>query len=258
VLLLLLLAPAAGARTLRVAADPNNLPFTNARGEGFENALATLLAEDLGARVEYDWHAQRRGFFRRVFQEQGCDLVLGVPVGFERARVTAPYYRSSYVFVTRADRGLALRSLDDPRLRALAIGVPLVGDDGADPPPALALAARGIVANVQGFPVYGDYSRPNPPERVLEALEAGTLDVAIVWGPVGGAFAHARPGRFALAPVTPDPDPVSGLGFTFAIGMGVRRADSALAAELDAFLVRRRADVAKILDAHGIYRGNEP
>jgi len=250
--LVCLLAGGASARTLRIAADPNNLPFSNDREEGFENALASMLARDLGAGIEYVWRAQRRGFFRESFQGDRCDLVLGAPVGFERAHVTAPYYRSSYVFVTRD--GLAIASLDDPRLKTLRVGIAVVGDDGADPPTTLALARRGIVDNVTGFSVYGDYREPSPPLRLLDALDRGQIDVALGWGPVAGAAAHARPGAYRITPVTPDPDPLTGMPFSFAIGIGVRKDEPALAREIESFLARRRPDIERLLDAHGIPR----
>src|SRR5437868_15217831 len=91
---------------LRIAADPNNLPFANEKLGGFENKIASLIAQELGAQLEYVWHAQRRGFFRETLKEGECDVVMGVPSHFERALTTRPYYRSSYVLVTRTDRGL--------------------------------------------------------------------------------------------------------------------------------------------------------
>src|SRR4051812_33001916 len=157
--------PAPSRRVLRIAADPNNLPFSNERREGFENKIADLLAQELVAEIEYTWHAQRRGFFRETLKDGNCDLVLGVPNHFERALTTQPYYRSSYVFVFRTDSGLSLQSLDDPALRGLRIGVQLVGNDGADTPPAHALARRGIITNMVGFTLYGNYRDPNPPAR---------------------------------------------------------------------------------------------
>src|SRR3954469_12348061 len=99
-------------RVLRISADPNNLPFSNDKLEGFENKIAELIAKDLGATLEYHWRAQRRGFFRHALKENECDVVLGVPNGFERALTTTPYYRSTYCFVSRKDRNLNLRSLD--------------------------------------------------------------------------------------------------------------------------------------------------
>src|SRR5512133_1880828 len=117
-----LAAAAPAPRELRVCADPNNLPFTNRAGEGFENRIAELVARDLHARLSYTWWAQRRGVFRNTLNASLSDVVRGVPSGFEMARPTEPYYRSSYVFVTRRDRHLAIASLDDTVLRRLRIG----------------------------------------------------------------------------------------------------------------------------------------
>src|SRR3954469_11742113 len=138
---------AATNQVLRIAADPNNLPFSNERLEGFENKIAEVVAEQLGAELRYTWRAQRRGFFRETLKSGDCDIVLGVPTGLEGALTTEPYYRSSYVFVTRKDGGLRLSGMDDVQLHAARIGVQLIGDDGANTPPAHALAMRGIITN---------------------------------------------------------------------------------------------------------------
>src|SRR5205823_11316691 len=130
---------------LRVCADPNNLPFSNERGEGFENKIAELLAHELNERVEYTWWAQRRGFFRNTLKSGVCDVVIGVPAGFEMALTTKPYYRSTYVFLYRKDRGLKINSLDDPILKTLRIGVQIIGDDITNAPPAHALTRRHTI-----------------------------------------------------------------------------------------------------------------
>jgi mxaJ protein len=184
----ILAVSAADARELRVCADPNNLPFSNDRLGGFENKIATLIAEELRADVTYTWWAQRRGFVRNTLKANDCDLVAGTAQGPPMLAPTKPYYRSTYVFVTR--RGTPeITSLDDPALRSLKIGVHLIGDDGFNVPPAHALAERGIVANVRGYPIYGDYRDPNPPARLIEAVSSGVIDIAIAWGPLGGYFA---------------------------------------------------------------------
>jgi mxaJ protein len=244
----------APARVLRVCADPNNLPFSNDREEGFENALARLLAREMGASLEYTWWAQRRGFFRNTLGAGLCDLVMGVPADFGLALTTRPYYRSSYVFVTRRD-GPRVRSLDDPVLRRVRVGVQLIGDDGANTPPAHALAARGIVANVAGYPVAGDYREANPPARIVEAVASGEVDVAIVWGPLAGYFATRQRVPLDIAPVPPERDPAA-LRESFDIALGVRRGDEALRRELDAILVRRRSTVDSVLAAYGVPRAD--
>ncbi len=229
---------------LRVCADPNNLPFSNARGEGFENLLAQLIADDLGRRVEYTWRPQRRGFIRTTLRAGVCDVVMGVPEAFEMALTTRPYYRSTYVAVTRRDRGLQIASMDDPRLRRLAIGIHVIGDDYANVPPGDALIARGIVRNVRGYSIYGDYSRPDPPADLIHAVEQGEVDVAIAWGPLAGFFASR-----AKAPLRVDTlAPVAGAPFQFAISMGVRRDDRAMRDRLNDVLRRRQVEIDAVLD----------
>ncbi len=245
--------PSPPRRVLRISADPNNLPFTNERREGFENKIAELVARELDADLHYIWRAQRRGFFRSSLKEGESDLVLGVPAGFDPALTTAPYYRSSYVFVSRKDRDSQVRSLDDPALRRLKIGVQLIGDDGTNTPPAHALASRGLVENVVGYTVYGDYARESPPARIVEAVAAGDVDIAVVWGPLAGYFARRGGVALAIVPVAPEVDP-SGLPFAFDICMGVRKGDKPLRDELDQVLARRREEIGKILDEFGIPR----
>jgi quinoprotein dehydrogenase-associated probable ABC transporter substrate-binding protein len=245
--------PAPPQRVLHVVADPNNLPFSNDRGEGFENRLAELVAREMGAKVQYTWRAQRRGFFRHAFQDDGGDVVMGVPFGFERALTTSPYYRSSYVFVSRADRGLSVRSLDDPRLRTLKIGIQVVGDEGSATPGAYALARRGLVDNVVGYSVYGDYTQPNPPARIVDAVARGEVDVGIVRGPLAGYFARRQPVQLDVTPVTPAVEP-PGLRFAFAISVGVKKADKALRDEVDDILARNQGAIEKILDDYGVPR----
>jgi mxaJ protein len=240
------------ARELRVCADPNNLPFSNEAEEGFENKLVALIAEDLRADVRYAWWAQRRGFLRNTLKAGVCDLVPGLPANLEGVRTTAPYYRSSYVFVTRAD-GPEITSFNDPILRRLKVGVHLIGDDGSNTPPAHALARRGIVENVRGFMIYGDYREPNPPARILQALAAGEIDVAAVWGPLGGYFSQREPVPLKIMPVRPAFDGPQ-LPMVFDISMAVRKDDEALRQEVDAVLDRRRAEVDAILSAYGVPR----
>lgn len=241
-----------GARTLRIAADPNNLPFSNAKLEGFENKIADLIAKDLGARIEYVWRAQRRGFFRETLKENTCDLVMGVPADFERALTTKPYYRSSYVFVSRADNPHAFKSFDDPALRTARVGVQLIGDDGMNTPPAHALADRGIVTNVVGFTIYGNYAEPNPPARIVEAVGRGDVDVAVVWGPLAGFFAQRQQKPLKLTPIVSATR--TDLASEFDIAVGVRKRDRALRDEVDSVLAKRRSEIEKILDQYGVPR----
>lgn len=243
-------APQAAARALRVCADPNNLPFSNERQEGFENRIVALLAEELHAELRYTWWAGRRGYLRNTLKAGVCDLVPGVVAGAEGVRTTRPYYRSRYVFVTRSDDGLPLSSFDDPRLKELTIGVQLVGDDGGNPPAAHALARRGLAANLRGYTVYGDYSQPDPGGRIVAAVAAGDVDAAVVWGPFAGYFAPRQTVALSIS-AGPDNDGPR-LPLVFDIAMAVRTEDRALRDEIDAVLRRRHADVAAILNGYGI------
>jgi mxaJ protein len=240
------------SRVLRVCADPNNLPFSNQREQGFENRLARLIARELHADLEYTWWAERRGFVRETVGAGRCDVVAGVPTAFERMAVTAPYYRSSYVFVTRRDRGLRLRTLDDPQLRSLRIGVQLIGDDGRNTPPAHALAARHLVSNIVGFTVYGDYRQPNPPARIVEAVARGDVDAAVVWGPLGGYFAKRQRAPLEVTPVAGAEDPQ--LPMTFDVSVGVARRRPELRDEINQVLERQRPEIDRLLDEFGIPR----
>src|SRR5436305_3341800 len=243
-------------RIIRITADPNNLPFSNEKREGFENKIAELIANELGADIQYSWRAQRRGFFRETLKEDRADLVLGVPAHFEMALPTSPYYRSSYVFVYRKDRDLNIRSLDDPALHKLKIGVQMIGNDETNTPPAHALAHRGIVDNVFGYTLYGDYREPNPPARIIDAVVKGDIDVAVVWGPLGGYFAKQQSVPLEVVPVSPASDP--NLPFTFAIAMGVRKQDKSLRDELNTVLERKRDEINRILDEYNVPRVPDP
>jgi mxaJ protein len=257
---LISIAPFATAqeqRFLRVAADPNNLPFSNDRSEGFENRIAELIARELHYKLEYHWRAQRRGFFRETLKSGDVDLVVGVPAHFDMALTTAPVYRSTYVFVAREDRQLHVTSLDDPQLRRLKIGVQLVGNDGIDTPPAHALAARGIVNNVVGFTLYGDYSQRNPPARIIDAVANGDVDIAIAWGPLAGYFAKGCRLPLELTPVTPEKD--GPLRFAFDVSLGVSKNARELRDQLDKFLTDHRKDIDRILDDYNVPRiADEP
>lgn len=234
---------AADVRVLRVCADPNNLPFSNEREEGFENRLAHLVAHDLGARLEYTWWAEHRSFVKNALNSGKCDVLTGIPATMPGVAATQPYYRSTYVFVSR---NLHVNSLDDPRLEKWRIGVHMVGDDYA--PPSVALARRGLAANVVGYSLFGKYGDPNPPARLVESVAKGDVDAAIVWGPFAGYFGKG----LEIAPVTPAM--LLGVPFTYAISMGVRAADSALRDELNGVLTRECAAIQTLLSEYRVPR----
>jgi quinoprotein dehydrogenase-associated probable ABC transporter substrate-binding protein len=232
---------------LRVCADPNNMPFSDAKGEGFENKLAILLARDLGEKTSFVFQRQTDNFLDRGLNAHLCDAVMGVPAGLDAVAVTRPYYASTYVFVTR---GLRIGSLKDPRLRHLRIGVHLVGDEPT--PPAEALGREGIVDNVQGFMISGgDYAKPNPPARLIEAVSSRVVDVAAVWGPVGGYFAKRSPVALTVTPITGTRS-FAPLMFQYAIAVGVRKEDVALRARLDQAMAREKGAIHALLQSYGV------
>jgi mxaJ protein len=241
----------ASTTALRVCADPNNLPFSNKKLEGFENKIAELIAEDMNVPVEYTWWAQRRGFFRSTLRAGLCDVVIGVPSSFELAATTRPYYRSTYVFVSRSDRQIDIASFDDPKLKELKIGVQMVGDDGANTPPVHALNARGIINNLKGYTLYGNYLEPDPPARIVSAVIKNDVDMAVVWGPLAGYFGKKQRVPLTIKPVSPQVD-LPYLPFVYDISMGVRRGENELLSRIDEIIERRRSEIEVILDRYGV------
>ena len=141
---------------------------------------------------------------RNTLSAGTCDIVIGIPVGFDPVATSKPYYRSTYYIVTRTDKHLDIKSLDDPRLKTLRIGVNLLGEDYTNTPPAHALSAHGVVGrNVVGFS--GFYDEEHHPGEIIDSLAKGSIDVALVWGPLAGYFAK-RSG----VPMTMTPLPDSG------------------------------------------------
>src|SRR4051794_31771480 len=238
-------------RTLTACADPNNLPFSNRAGEGLENKLAAMVASDLHAKLEYVWWAQRRGYVRNTLNEAKCDFWPGIASNVEMVATTRPYYRSTYMFISRGDAGLKGLTLDDPRLKSLKIGVQMVGNDASNTPPAHALAERGVIDNVRGYMLYGDYRRPNPPAAIMEAVERREGDVAVVWGPLAGFFAARSPVPLRIEPVTPwfadQQWPMQ-----FDVSVGVRKDDQKLLKAIDRVLARRKGDIDRLLAAYRV------
>ncbi|CAH0294686.1 hypothetical protein SRABI118_04184 [Massilia sp. Bi118] len=240
------------APELRVCADPANLPYSQRDESGFENRIARLVAEDLGMSLRWFWQEQTRGFVRKTMGAGECDLFIGVPAGFDRVLRTRPYYRSTYVAVTR--RGTpAFAGFEPGQLHARRFGVQLIGNDLAASPPGAALAQHGAVENVTGFLVYGDGPAG---KRMVDAVAGGNIDVALVWGPQAGWFAPRAKVALDLAPVQAP----AGLAmpFEYAIAMGVRKGDTALRDRLDEVLARRKPDIDAILDAYAVPRAAAP
>jgi mxaJ protein len=225
---------------LRVCSDPDNLPNSNAGGEGFENKIAELLATTWNAKLEYIWWAAPRGIMR---------IFLQVPAGFDMAGVTKPYYRTSYVIVQRKNAAHRVTGLDDPALKTMRIGVHLFAADGENTPPAMALSAHGVVGNLEGFSttyVGGN----NHPFDIIQAVVSDSIDVAFVWGPIAGYWAKKLGAEVIMTPVLDDS--LSRIPFAFSMGFGVRRRDSEFKDSLQKFIDAKRPEIQALLESYGI------
>lgn len=252
-------AAAQEAGVLRVCADPNNLPLSHRNQQGFENKIAERLAQALGWRLEYTWYPQRMGFIRNTLRARGegrqaykCDLVIGVPVGFELAATTAPYYRSTWALVYRRGHGLDavqrpedLLSLPAAQLHALRFGA-----FGQSPPVDWLLRHHLLDQLVPYQPQTGDPAQ-YPGEIVEKDLQHGKVDVAFVWGPIAAYFAGLDPEhRLIVVPFLPDP----AIKFDYEIAMGVRFGERAWKERIEQLLDQQWAGIQEILAAYGVPR----
>ncbi|HEU4733482.1 MAG TPA: substrate-binding domain-containing protein [Kofleriaceae bacterium] len=239
-------APADEAKELRVCGDPNNLPFSNEKLEGLENKIAPVIAKDLGLTVAYTWWPHQRGVVKRVLNTGRCDVMLGIPKGYDLVLWTRPYYRTGYVIAYRKDSGIKVRSLDDPALKKLKIGVQV------NTPPHEALGQRGIAENVVGYQLMFDsnFHAEDYPGKLVEDLVAGKLDVALVWGPIAGYFARKKGAPIEIVPIEDRAD--GGLRYAFDIAMGVKKGNKELKAKLEQALARRHDEIEHILEDFGV------
>jgi mxaJ protein len=236
---------------LRVCADMDNLPFSNQKGEGYENKIADLIANEWHSKLEYTWWPIRRGYYR-MLNGTYCDLVIESPVGIDQAGATKPYYRSGYMFLSRKGSGLEnINSLADPRLKKLKIGVNLfVSSDGEHSPPEMALSRYGVIGNLVGYSVaYDDSTRP---EDIINAVAKKDVDVAIVWGPQAGYFVKKAAVPLVLTPLAAEVDSATGYPMSYNIGMAVRRKDREFRDSLQTLLDRKHGEILGILKEYGV------
>lgn len=226
---------------MRVCADPNSLPFSHENKTGFENRIAAILAEELGARLTYVWWYQGPNMISDQLREGGCDMIMGVPDGHRELLTTVAYYRSPYVFVYRADSPFDVGSLDDPVLRDLDIGVQRTTSS-----PHQALLKRNLNANVTLQE--GGYGQLG---FVVEAVAGEKVDVGIVWGPVAGYYARHQAAELKIVPVTPEIEPPF-LSMVLSMTIGMRQGDEALRDRLDIALVSRWEDIQAVLREYGV------
>jgi mxaJ protein len=244
-------APAIASTPLRICADPDNLPFSNRAGGGFDNRIAVLIARDLHREPVFIWTRQRRGFLREQFNRNVCDVLPGIPTGTTRGiAVSDPYYTSSYAFVTPAHKHLQIASFSDPRLTQQRIGLQILDEDLS--PPSLPLIHSGRASQLVGFQSFGKNEGD-----VVNAVADGRIGVAIVWGPVAGYFARASRVPLTVTPVSRNYS-FSGIPFTYSIGMGVHRHDSALLQQLNQSIRKLQPRINQILASFAIPTGDGP
>lgn len=234
---------------IRVCADPDNLPSSNDKGEGYENKIATLIAQELKSKLQYLWFPTRRGYFR-VLNGRYCDLAIEAPVGLDMAGATKPYFRSGYFFVARKGSGVDdINSLSDPRLKKLKIGINIYTSDAENSPPAMALSHHGVVGNLTGYSTFFDDQ--NRPEDIIKAVTNKDVDIAIAWGPLAGYFAAKSPVPLVMTPL-PARDSLSDFPFQYNIGIAVRRADKEFRDSLQAVLARKAPEIQAILKEYHV------
>lgn len=228
---------------LRVCADPANLPFSNQAGEGFENKIAELLAEELEIPVQYTWFPQSTGFVRNTLKARRCDVVIGISLGFELLQNTNPYYRSAYVMLYRAEGSPKVASLSDPTLKSARIGLV------AGTPPATVVALNGLMRQVRPYHLQADTRFDHPGRKLVEDLAKGEIDVGLLWGPIAGYYAKRQDVPLEIVPLRTDGGPVR---MDYRITMGLRFNEPEWKRQLNDIIKRRKADIDAILKDYGV------
>jgi quinoprotein dehydrogenase-associated probable ABC transporter substrate-binding protein len=229
--------------TLRVCADPHNLPFSNEAGEGFENRIAELLAQDLGVELAYTWYPQSVGFVRNTLGARACDVVMGIVTTSELMQNTNPYYRSSYALVQRADADPKVASLADPELADLRIGAV------ARTPPIDVLAQQGLLKNLTPYQLMVDTRFDSPGRQMVEDVAAGKIDVGVLWGPIAGYWAKQQSVPMEVIPISGEN---AGARLDFRITMGLRRNEPEWKQVLNDFIAEHKAEIQAILLDYGV------
>jgi quinoprotein dehydrogenase-associated probable ABC transporter substrate-binding protein len=231
-------------KVLRVCADPRNLPFSNEKGEGFENKLAELFAEKLQKKLDYMYFPQATGFVRMTLGAHRCDVIMGFPQGDELAQGTNPYYRTAYALVAKPGSGLdEVNTLDDARLKGKHIGIV------AGTPPATNMAANGLMMNAKPYPLMIDTRFDSSAEAMIGDLMSGTIDAGILWGPMAGFYAKRANPQLHVTPLVKE---TTGPRLTFRIGMGVRPADQNWKRLLNRLIQENQPAINRILLDFGV------
>lgn len=228
----------------RACADPHDLPFSNEAREGFENKIADLLAHKLGKSVEYTFYPDATGFIRNTLNAHRCDVVLGIAQGDDFVQPTNPYYRTSYVAAYRQDGPFkGLDSLSDPRLKTAKIGII------AGTPPATYLAENGLLGRIKSYALVVDTRYDSPTHEMMNDLDRGDIDVALLWGPIAGFYATKATTPTAVVPLTKEQ---GGPQMIFRIVMGVRHSDQKWKRDLNKVIAESQGEIQGILRSFGV------
>jgi quinoprotein dehydrogenase-associated probable ABC transporter substrate-binding protein len=231
-------------RMLRVCADPNNMPFSTERGEGFENRLAELLADKLGKGLSYSWYPQATGFVRNTLAAHKCDVIMGVPQGDDLVQVTNPYYRTAYALVLKQGHGLdGVETLGDPRLKGKRIGIV------AGTPPGNNMAANGLMANAKPYPLVIDTRVDSSAAAMMHDLATGEIDAGILWGPMAGYYARRTNPAVTVVPLVKE---TTGPRMAYRIAMGVRYTDQEWKRQLNRIIGENQPAINKLLLGFGV------
>jgi len=228
-----------------VCTDMDNLPYSNLKQEGFEQKIAELIAKDLGQKLKYQFSYDRQGFIRNTLNARLCDVIMGTTPDNDMLLTSKPIYRSGYVFVTRKDSGFdKITDWDSPDLRKGVIGI--VGES----PPSRPLADHDLMGNAHPYRLQRDLNLS--PGYMIDDLAKGDIDVAIIWGPIGGYYAKQSKVPMVVTPI-PEYERTNAHGKEYwNISLGVRKSDKARLEKIQEVLDRRQADILKILDDYGI------
>ncbi|WP_245890934.1 substrate-binding domain-containing protein [Albidovulum aquaemixtae] len=228
----------------RVCADPANRPLSVEDGSGFENRIAELFAGELGLPVKYTWFPMATGFIRRTLAANECDVVIGYAQGDELVLNTNHYYTSAYVLIAEADGPLAgVTALSDPALKGKRLGV-IAGSA-----PATHLVRNGLIAGAKGYELFVDRRYQDPSGDMLADLEAGTIDAAILWGPIGGPLVKASHPDLKVTPLMKEPGQPR---LFYRITMGVRQGEKAWTRRLNSLIRRNQDRIDAILADAGV------
>ena len=229
--------------SLRVCADPANLPFSTKKKEGFENKIAELIAEELGVPVRYTWFPQSVGFIRQTLDKKKCDIIIGYVSAHELVLNSNPYYMTSYVMVHRKGEFDGFKNLDDPRLKGKKIGVI------AGTPPVSILAENELLDHISSFHRMVDRRYFSPAEKMVDQIAKGELDVGLLWGPIGGYFAKKASADLVVEPLLHE---TKGGRMSYRITFGMRRGEKIWKRQLNRIIRRRQDDINKILLDYGV------